>query len=188
MTAGTSNYLYANANPLAFSDPTGGRARVCCRRLGGVLRPTRARHCFIQTQTSKHGDETWGLYKHERLLRGCKGHNHRLDMDAMRERARQEEAGETTREILCGDWEGDCLTRDCIRDAFNEYPNPSRYGGVGSNSNTFAGTLSRACGGEDGLPDPPRVDRNAPGYRNRPARPTRGSANCPDPYNTAEWR
>lgn len=63
----------------------------------------------------------------------------------------------------------------CLRDAFTAYNNPTLYKGTGPNSNTFAGTLARACCA--GMrPTPPALG-SMPGWSDPPAphRPAR----CP---------
>lgn len=57
----------------------------------------------------------------------------------------------------------------CLRNAFDEYNNPSLYKILGPNSNTFAGTLARACCA-DMIPQPSELgtvpgwnDSSAPG-------------------------
>ena len=63
----------------------------------------------------------------------------------------------------------------CLRDAFNAYNQPSLYKILGPNSNTFAGTLARACCA-DMVPQPPELGI-VPGWDDPPA-PAR-TGDCP---------
>lgn len=68
----------------------------------------------------------------------------------------------------------------CFRDAFNAYADPSLYKnniftGDFINSNTFAGTLARACC-DHMIPQPPALG-NVPGWNSSPAPPR--AAKCP---------
>jgi hypothetical protein len=79
----------------------------------------------------------------------------------------------------CGPWKDDCNTDECVRNAVSEYANPSQYRFVyGPNSNTFAGTVARACGlsnrGIDGV---------APAYGNYPAPAYKPPEPDYDPYD-----
>jgi hypothetical protein len=65
----------------------------------------------------------------------------------------------------------------CLRAAFGAYSNPSLYRGLGPNSNTFAGTLARACC--DQMVPKPRALGVVPGWDDSPA-PGR-AATCPPP-------
>ncbi len=63
----------------------------------------------------------------------------------------------------------------CLRNTFLGYNNPNLYKGLGPNSNTFAGTLARACC--DGMiPQPPALG-SMPGWNDFPAPPRAGI--CP---------
>lgn len=55
----------------------------------------------------------------------------------------------------------------CLRKTFNEYKDPSLYKILGPNSNTFAGTLARACCA-DMVPQPHELG-TVPGWNSSPA-------------------
>ena len=63
----------------------------------------------------------------------------------------------------------------CLRDAYNAYNDPSLYKALGPNSNTFAGTLARACCANM-IPKPPELGI-VPGWNDSPA-PRRAGV-CP---------
>ena len=78
----------------------------------------------------------------------------------------------------------DCVPRpgvadvhQCMRDAFTRYNNPSLYRGLGPNSNTFAGTLARACC--DNMTPKPAALGNCPGWGDAPAPARAGADPCP---------
>jgi hypothetical protein len=49
--------------------------------------------------------------------------------------------------VNCGDWNEECGVERCVIQTAAGYPNPSQYNAAtGSNSNTFAGEIARACG------------------------------------------
>lgn len=71
----------------------------------------------------------------------------------------------------CGDWNEDCGVDDCVVATAKGYANPSEYRLDWPNSNTFAGTVARACG----LKPPPIVDTIlTPGWNDAPAPPKKG--------------
>jgi uncharacterized protein RhaS with RHS repeats len=130
LRGGMSTYAYVKAMPLSRIDPRGLRSRVCCKsieEIGGA-----ARHCFIETDKDGHRT-TFGLQGGLFLGMYGKGRtfiNHPYDDD----------------DTACGSWDGECGTDECVEHQANQYPNPSNYGYLGTNSNTFAGTLARRCG------------------------------------------
>ncbi len=74
----------------------------------------------------------------------------------------------------CGDWNEDCKSDECVVNAAKGYPNPSNYHLLlGPNSNTFAGTIARACN----LTPPPAAGGAAtPGWNHAPAPAKKGKA------------
>jgi len=73
----------------------------------------------------------------------------------------------------------------CLRDAFNAYNDPSLYKALGPNSNTFTGTLARACCA-DMVPRPPELG-TVPGWDDSPA-PGRSGVCPPAPYDKRDRR
>lgn len=73
----------------------------------------------------------------------------------------------------------------CLRKAFNTYSNPSLYKILGPNSNTFAGTLARACCA-DMVPQPSELG-TVPGWSDSPA-PGRSGVCPPAPYDKRDRR
>ena len=84
--------------------------------------------------------------------------------------------GKTPTCIDCNPAPGVTDVNRCLRDVFTAYNNPSFYRALGPNSNTFAGTLARACC--DGMtPKPPALGW-CPGWDDPPAA-AYGSLPCP---------
>lgn len=153
LDGGLNTYVYANNNPLRYIDPLGLKARVCCKGIGGfgIGALAGANHCYIEVQNSSR--ITWGLFGDTRGPRsryGVVSRNDGFDNGGS-----------------CGAWVDDgCKTDTCVDNAARAYPNPSVYRfASGPNSNTFAGTIARACG----LSRP--FGRPAPGWNDPPAAP-----------------
>ena len=167
-------YLYANANPLLWIDPDGLKSRVCCTPIaGGLLKPFK--HCFIETQDDQGGSTTRELIGMGNGRRpyggplGCTFTNDGFDTDALKHPST----------LRCGDWNEDCKTDDCVKQKADEYPRASSYRTLGHNSNSFAGTISRACG----LTPPPIAGTwHTPGWHRDPAQPFPGATEttCPE--------
>ena len=75
--------------------------------------------------------------------------------------------GKTPRCVPCHPKPGAEDVEQCLRDAFNDYSDPSLYKALGPNSNTFAGTLARACCANM-IPKPPELGI-VPGWNDPPA-------------------
>jgi hypothetical protein len=56
-----------------------------------------------------------------------------------------DERFDNPKESQCGEWNTDCWVTWCIDSQVAKYPDPSEYSIFGPNSNTFAGTIARAC-------------------------------------------
>ncbi|MEM1205741.1 MAG: RHS repeat-associated core domain-containing protein [Acidobacteriota bacterium] len=149
-------YSYALGNTKSFIDPTGERSRICCvdiPRLPAV-------HCFVQIE--REGKSiTCGLHG-GRFSAGEESHVGRIRQDKP-----FDDIDDPT--ATCGEWNEDCRSDECAIETASNYPNPSQYNAVsGSNSNTFAGEVARACG----LQKP--KDGWARGWNASRARPKKG--------------
>ena len=163
-------YNYANASPIVLVDPSGEKSRVCCTPIAGGLLAF-FRHCFIQVQDDPSGTSTTyslhGMGTEHRAWGGplgCTFVNDSFDRDAL--------SGPS---LGCGDWNTDCAADACVKDEFRDYPRASNYSIFGTNSNTFAGTVSRACK----LGGPPLAGTvRTPGWLRQPATAAAGKT-CP---------
>ncbi|MEM9291576.1 MAG: RHS repeat-associated core domain-containing protein [Acidobacteriota bacterium] len=164
-------YIYAAANPLHYLDPLGEKSRTCCAPIAsGALRAFK--HCFIQVQNDTTGEDTvyslhgmGGRWRSWGGPLGCTFTNDSFDEDAI---------GVPSTE--CGDWNQSCDVDACVAEQFRQYPQASTYRLLGPNSNTFAGTVTRACG-----LTPPSVagTGRTPGWNDSPA-PAAAGKTCPD--------
>ncbi|NJL26879.1 MAG: hypothetical protein HC897_02845 [Thermoanaerobaculia bacterium] len=169
---GDSNpYIYAQGNPLVYFDLLGEKSRTCCAPIAGG--PLAAfKHCFIHVQDDVTGEDTTyslhGMGSRRRAWGGPLGCT--FKDDGFDKRA----IGKTDTE--CGSWAGDCGPDECVRRQFESYPRATSYSLLGPNSNTFAGTITRACG----LEAPPIAGGwQTPGWSDAPAPVANGKA-CPD--------
>jgi RHS repeat-associated protein len=159
-------HAYAESNPLARLDPEGLKSRVCCTKLP-VIGFFGFRHCFIETETLR-GIATCGLFgglfSGEPFATGNIRRNRAFDLGAPRDD--------------CGEWNESCGADSCVVNQAGIYSNPSRYHLVfGPNSNTFAGTIARACN----LKPPDIVGVRTPGWHDPPARPKKALKPEPSP-------
>ena len=128
-------YAYAASNPLLLVDPLGEKSRTCCTPIvrGGPL--SIFKHCFIETIDDKSMKRTTRAL-HSVKRKGCKFEDDLFDTRAV---------SDTRTE--CGPWNKACGTDECVAQEFRDYPNPSDYQLIrGPNSNSFASTVSDACG------------------------------------------
>jgi len=125
-------YGYARMSPLLRIDPLGLRSRVCCRKIPWVP----ASHCFIQIEQDG-ASTTCGLH----------GGRFTPGEEAGVGRIRGPNTFDNPDESDCGPWNEECETDECVVQTAQDYANPSVYNAIsGPNSNSFAGTIGRACG------------------------------------------
>ena len=146
---GISTYGYVSARPLFLTDPDGLKARVCCKKLDYIGK-LNIRHCYIEVETNGVSN-TWGLFGNTAgplSTYGAIYRNHSFDR-----------GGD------CGAWNESCDTDECVRMQVIKYNNPSVYSfAAGPNSNTFAGTIARACNLSNN-----GILGTYPGYNDQPA-------------------
>jgi len=150
LRAGLNTYGYVSGDALTRIDPMGLKAQICCKKIPRWWIP--AAHCFVNevSEASCCGSKTrrvglqgpppWGSSKYK---------------DAGE--VKTNDPFDNPKESNCSDWNTDCGVSGCIDAEIAKYPSPSVYGIVGSNSNTFAGTIARACnlaGPDDTWPTP----------------------------------
>jgi RHS repeat-associated protein len=160
LRGGLNTFAYVNNRPVSLVDPMGLKARVCCKRIPGLP----AYHCFIdEVSDSKCGP--------------CLSITRTIGLQGPRPigTSKYPDAGEIKTNDLfdnpkdsdCGDWNEDCGVSACIDAEKSFYPERSVYNWFfGPNSNTFAGTVARAC--KLSQPDGPWAFR---GWHGAPATP-----------------
>ncbi|HLK98603.1 MAG TPA: RHS repeat-associated core domain-containing protein, partial [Hymenobacter sp.] len=158
LRGGTSTYSYVAGRPLVLIDPSGLKARVCCRQIPGLP----AQHCFIQEA------------KDDSCIPSCKTQTRTLGLHGPPPFGDSNNRGGQTiinhgfdnpGESQCGEWTTRCNLNACLNRVFDTYPNPSAYSGTrGPNSNTFAYALTDQC-----AIAPPPSGWPRPGWGQEPA-------------------
>ena len=124
-------YVYAAGSPMSFADPSGLEAQVCCRPLadkiaGPILKD---KHCYIKTDIT-----TYGLYPEGNFFVFRVGVPRRSD--------KRDVGGQC---LDCKPKPVPCVTPEtCFERTHQNYP-IGGYGELGTNSNTYAGTMARTC-------------------------------------------
>jgi RHS repeat-associated protein len=154
-----SLYRYAGSRPTYFVDITGLSVRVCCNKIPPLVAMSRMvgipapRHCFFDFG----GTNNLALHnaaEHAESIRS----GVELAPFGVVEYGNSFDIPES--EAQCGPWADGCVEQ-CVHEAAADYPYISLYLGVTSNSNTFVGTVERACP----VKPPPSLEvLNAPGY------------------------
>jgi RHS repeat-associated protein len=133
-------YAYAMLSPVLIDDPLGLKSRTCCTPIADVFALRAYKHCFIEVQDQTGKSTTYSLHGMGTPHRewggpvGCKFTNDAFDRNAIGKGGTQ-----------CGPWSDDCSSDQCVKQQYDTYPLASTYKLMGPNSNTFAGTITRAC-------------------------------------------
>ena len=160
LRGGINTYGYVSARPLTLIDRLGLKSHVCCR--GIPVTGNIAGHCYLETQNGTR--TTFGLF-------GGPGTGMAPGVGQTFIDRRFDAGGS------CGDWNEDCGTDDCVKNAAGNYPNPSSYDLGGPNSNTFASNVASKCKLKG-----PTHPYWTPGWGDAPAPPAPGYG--PVPINT----
>ncbi|MGB6640312.1 MAG: hypothetical protein WBG67_06035, partial [Thermoanaerobaculia bacterium] len=114
------------------------------------------KHCFIEVVDDSGERTTYSLHGMGTPRRDWGG-----PVDCTFENDHFDRAAPDRRGYNCGEWKDDCGTDDCVRRQYRSYAKATPYKLLGPNSNTFGGTVTRACG-----LDPPSVvgPRRTPGW------------------------
>jgi len=141
LVAGLNTYAYVKSDPLARMDPSGLKARICCRKIPRwyVL----AYHCFVDEVVDSTCGNCMSITRRVGLHGPYPyGNSQYKDRGEIRTNDDFDKPGESR----CGEWNTDCGTSGCISAEESFYPNPSTYSAVGGpNSNTFAAAVAQSC-------------------------------------------
>ncbi|MFO1323218.1 MAG: RHS repeat-associated core domain-containing protein [Burkholderiales bacterium] len=164
LRGGANTYSYVRSRPTRLFDPFGLKAQICCKKIPYLPYA----HCFVNEVADSPNAST---------CTNCHSQTRRVGLQGPLPwgSSQYEDAGEiktndpfdNPNESACGDWNGDCSVGGCIDRERAKYANPSYYNApLGPNSNTFAGTVARACNLSG-----PVGPWYAPGWSNTPAGP-----------------
>lgn len=166
-SSGSSSLSSGGGCKAPYRPPTSG-FRVCSRDLQGFL-GLFANHAYVEAPP----------FDRYAIITRCKptsGPDNVLTGTAAAKTNRSPDpCCKTPNCVACNPKPGVTSVGACLRAAFLAYNDPSLYKGLGPNSNTFAGTLARACC--DGMVPKPSALGNVPGWSDPPA-PGR-AATCP---------
>ena len=144
-------------------------AKICSRPLQIPIIGLFANHAYIEAPPHRYA--LFGNCKQtdggpDNVITGTVAH--KLDISP-------DPCSTTHRCVPCRPKPGVENVTQCLRNAFNAYNNPSLYKALGPNSNTFAGTLARACCANM-ITSPPELGI-VPGWNDPPA--PRRTGVCP---------
>lgn len=164
LRAGVNTYAYVRSRPLILTDPFGLKAQICCKKIPWLP----AAHCFVNEVADSPTASACSSCPSQTRRVGLQGPSPwGSSQYADAGEIKTNDPFDNPSESSCGEWNTECAVGGCIDREKGQYANPSYYNAVfGPNSNTFAGTISRACNiaGPSG-PWP------TPGWSNSPAGP-----------------
>ncbi|HRQ45126.1 MAG TPA: RHS repeat-associated core domain-containing protein, partial [Candidatus Goldiibacteriota bacterium] len=125
-----NNYLYVENRPKYYVDITGYKTQVCCND-PSIGKAFGYKHCFISTDESDYGLHPKNKYALGFWV-GIKD--------------TRDDEGE------CGPSEDDPNVEACLKKAYEEYPEKTKYKPLKQNSNTFVCDLLKKCKSKLKLP------------------------------------
>lgn len=165
-SGGSSASSGSGGSASPFTSPAAGY-RVCARPLQSILGGV-ANHAYIEASPYRYAIIT-------RCTPTSGWDNVLMGTAATKTDRSPDPCGKSPTCVDCVPRPGVTDLDACFRSAYRAYSDPSLYKGLGPNSNTFAGTLARACC-RNMSPKPSALGR-VPGWSDPPAPPRR--ATCP---------